>query len=86
LGIRAEDMTPKGHSHETARLWEFSGIVNFCEPLGSETLLITDLSGQEVVSKMYRSMPVQVGQNLVFEVNLNRLHIFDSETGVSQAV
>lgn len=85
LGIRAEDMAPKGQSHDTGDFWEFSGVVKFSEPLGSETLLITELSGQEVVAKMYRSTSAKTGQTLAFELNLNRLHIFDSETGISLA-
>jgi len=85
LGIRAEDMSPKGQGHETSYSWEFSGVVNFSEPLGSETLLITELSGQEVVAKMYRSAPAEIGEKMAFQLNLERLHIFDPETGASLA-
>ena len=57
--------------------------VAFSELLGSETLLIADLEGQEIVAKMFRPVPVEAGQELCFQLNLSGVHLFDPECGRS---
>jgi len=84
-GVRSEDIIPEGHGQKPARSWEFSGKVLFSEPLGSETLLITELGGREVIARMLNPMPVQPGQVFPFRLNLDRLHLFDASSGASVA-
>jgi len=83
MGVRAEDLAPKGHGHEPDHVWEFLAPVTFSELLGSETLLIADLAGQEIVAKMFRPVPVETGQELCFQMNLSGVHLFDPESGRS---
>ena len=86
LGIRAEDLVPRGHGQEPDRFWEYAAPVSFSEPLGSETLLITELGGQEVIAKMFRPAPIQPGQIVSFKMNLEGMHLFDPDSGVSLAL
>ncbi len=85
LGIRAEDLVPRGHGQEPNRSFEYSAPVGFAEPLGSETLLVTELGGQEVIAKMFRPVPVAPGQWFSFRMNLDGMHLFDPQSGVSLA-
>ncbi len=85
LGVRAEDLVPRGHGQEPNRFWEYSAPVSFSEPLGSETLLITELGGQEVIAKMFRPAPVAPGQLVAFKLNLDGVHLFDPDSGASLA-
>jgi len=85
LGVRAEDVVPQGQADEASRLWRFSAPVNLAEPLGSETLLIISIGEQELVAKTYRPRPIDVGAQLAFEMNLERVHLFEAGSGVSLA-
>jgi multiple sugar transport system ATP-binding protein len=85
LGIRAEDLVPRGHGQEPEQALDFDARINFTEPLGSETLLITELGRREVVAKMFRPVPLAPGQVLPFQMNLAGLHLFDFDSGASLA-
>ena len=50
------------------------------EPLGTETLLYTDLAGQEVQAKMLKPRPVADGEVLTFHLDLAQCHLFDAKT------
>ena len=84
-GVRSEDLVPEGHGQKPARSWDFGAKVLFSEPLGSETLLITELGGREVIARMLNPVPVKPGQIFPFRLNLDRLHLFDASSGVSLA-
>lgn len=86
LGIRADDIVPVGHGQAPARSWDFTAPVHFSEPLGSETLLIMDFGGREVVAKMLNPVRVPAGQVTSFQLNLQRIHLFDATSGDSLAV
>jgi multiple sugar transport system ATP-binding protein len=53
------------------------------EPLGTETILFTELGGREVQGKMLDPRPVQSGEMLDFTLDLTRLHVFDKTSGKS---
>jgi multiple sugar transport system ATP-binding protein len=85
IGVRAEDIVPKGHGQAPAEAWDFTTKVLFTEPLGSETLLIAELAGQEVTARMLNPTRVEPGQLMPFQINLARLHLFETGTGISMA-
>ena len=85
LGVRAEDIVPRGHGQPPATSWDFSSKVLLSEPLGSETLLITDLGGEEVVAKMLQPVPVEADQVMDFQLNMAAIHLFDSGSEQSLA-
>ena len=81
IGIRAEDIIPvKNISNEQNALWTFSKEIDLAEPLGTETQLFFKLQNQEIISRMYNPRPVDVGENINFQIENNKIHFFDYET------
>ena len=79
LGFRADNMMPEGHAldmDEPSPPIEMPVVVS--EPLGTETLLYTQLAGQEVQAKMLKPRPVMDGETLTFHLDLARCHLFDA--------
>jgi multiple sugar transport system ATP-binding protein len=83
LGIRAEDIVPEGHGLIPEDAYRFSAPVVLTESLGSESLLIAQFAGQDLVSRMQQPRPVAIGERLDFAINRRRLHLFDTQTGRS---
>ena len=80
VGIRSEDINPKQESNVSDSMWNFNKKVELSEPLGTETQLFLDLNGKEIISRMYNPRPVKVGEQLSFEINLEKVHLFDSDS------
>jgi len=81
VGIRAEDIVPvKSFSNEQNSLWVFSKAIDLAEPLGTETQLFFKLQNQEIISRMYNPRPVDVGENINFQIETNKIHFFNYET------
>ncbi len=85
LGVRADDIVPVGHGQAPSRSLDFSASIQFSEPLGNESLLIMEFGGREVVAKMLAPVPVAAGQVMPFQLNLQKIHLFDAATGISLA-
>ena len=81
-GFRADVLMPKGHTlaegGQTARL---DLTIELAEPLGSETMLLTNLGGVEIQAKMHNPRPVKAGEILACELSIGKCHLFDAETG-----
>jgi multiple sugar transport system ATP-binding protein len=81
LGFRADHLMPKGHAISSeGPTGEFELPINLSEPLGAESILYTEIAGQEVQAKMLNPRPVVSGEVLKFELQLDECHLFDSET------
>ena len=85
VGIRAEDIVPRGHGQAPAQAWDFSARISLSEPLGSETLLIVQLGTDEVVAKMLHPVPVTPDQTMDFQLDMAAMHLFDATTETSLA-
>ncbi|HTN61541.1 MAG TPA: sn-glycerol-3-phosphate ABC transporter ATP-binding protein UgpC [Devosia sp.] len=84
LGFRPESFAPKGHSlHGEAEALALSRTIAIAEPLGTETILYTELGGQEIQAKMLNPRVVKPGEVLDFTLDLTRLHVFDKASGRS---
>ena len=57
--------------------------VNLAEPLGTETLIFTNLGNTEVVSRMFTPELVNSNDDLEFALNLDRTYLFDGDTGLA---
>ncbi|MCV3269839.1 ABC transporter ATP-binding protein [Roseobacter sinensis] len=81
LGVRADNLMPVGHAMpmEGAHA-AFDMTVNLSEPLGTETLLFATLAGEEVQAKMLNPRPVASGEQLRFQLDLTRCHLFDAQS------
>jgi len=80
LGIRSEDIIPKISNNNQSNLWNFEKKIDLSEPLGTETQLFFRLGNKEIISRMYNPRPVQVGEKMSFDVDLNKVHLFDNDT------
>jgi multiple sugar transport system ATP-binding protein len=84
LGIRPDDLTPEGHGiHDSGEGAMLALPIDISELLGTETLLYTQLAGQEIQGKMLDPRDVAVGEILNFRVALDKVHLFDAQTGRS---
>jgi len=84
FGFRADVLMPKGHAlSDSGATDEIELPVTLSEPLGSETLIFTELGGVEIQAKMHNPRPVAPGETLPFELHLEKCHLFDAETGKS---
>ncbi len=77
LGIRPEDLTP-AFEEQPASL---AGRVFVIEPLGDRTIVDVQVGGVTVRVKAHAEIRVDVGQPIWLVPNLNRLHVFDPQTG-----
>ncbi len=80
IGIRSEDIVPKISQDNSSNYWNFNKIIDLSEPLGTETQLFFKLGKKEIISRMYNPRPVTVGEKMTFEIDLNKVHLFDSES------
>ena len=80
LGIRSEDIIPKISNNNQSNLWNFEKKIDLSEPLGTETQLFFRLGNKEIISRMYNPRPVQVGEKMSFDIDLNKVHLFDNDT------
>ena len=72
LGIRPEDITPHPQG-------EFSGRIALIEPLGVETILRIMVNGHTILSLVPGMTHLDVGDEIRFNTNLQRLHYFDMD-------
>ncbi|TNB49017.1 sn-glycerol-3-phosphate ABC transporter ATP-binding protein UgpC [Martelella lutilitoris] len=84
VGFRPDAFAPKGHSlHPEDRSIAVEAPVIISEPLGTETIIFTEFGGKEVQAKMLDPRPLNDGETLTFTLDLERLHVFDAESGKS---
>ena len=79
LGIRAEDIMPADNNLNTG-FWSFKKNIDIVEPLGTETQLFITINDKEIISRMYNPYEINVGEELTFQVDPNKVHFFDKET------
>ncbi|OUS35791.1 sugar ABC transporter ATP-binding protein [Rhodobacterales bacterium 56_14_T64] len=81
FGFRADNLMPYGHAvEEEGERADLELTVTLTEPLGTETVLFTDLAGTEVQGKMLNPRPVRPGEVLKFRLMLDKCHVFDAAT------
>ena len=84
FGFRADVLMPRGHAlSDSGQIAQIDLTVALAEPLGSETMLVTELGGVEIQAKMHNPRPVAGGEVLPFELHIEKCHLFDAETGQS---
>ncbi|WP_460275674.1 ABC transporter ATP-binding protein [Celeribacter sp. ULVN23_4] len=87
FGVRADNIMPVGHAlPPTEHMAQIELGVNLTEPLGTETLLFAELAGEEVQAKMLNPRPVSPGEQMTFQVMLDKCHLFDADTGLALKV
>jgi multiple sugar transport system ATP-binding protein len=76
LGIRPEDVSilPKGKGHVTAPLYSL-------EPTGDQTLVAAKNGEQLLVARAARNFRAEIDSPVVMQFDLDRIFVFDGETG-----
>ena len=82
-GFRPEDIVPQGHGMDPRHAVEICTKVDITEMLGNETLLFSSAGDDEFISRMQQPRLVAPGEILTFKFNVERMHLFDAETGRS---
>jgi len=80
LGIRAEDVDETASAGPGATI---HGKVNSVLPVGSDQFLGFDFYGDELFFRVGKDLAHKVGDNVSLSVDVNRLHLFDKDSGVS---
>ena len=81
FGFRADNLMPVGHSvQEEGEKAALELTVSLTEPLGTETILFTNVAGTEVQGKMLNPRPVRPGETLEFQLMLDKCHVFDTDS------
>ncbi|PHS07264.1 MAG: sugar ABC transporter ATP-binding protein [Blastopirellula sp.] len=81
-GFRADILMPKGHTlAKGGQTADLDLTIDFAEPLGSETILLTKIGGVEIQAKMHNPRPVKEGEVLTCELSIEKSHLFDAATG-----
>jgi multiple sugar transport system ATP-binding protein len=82
-GIRAEDIVPEGHGLKPQNTVPLAATVNLTEMLGNETLLFLTVGSHELIARMQQPRYVDQDETVRFNLNTDRVHLFDAETGKS---
>ncbi len=83
LGVRPEDVnvpTGAGEGHPTVK-----GRVEVVEPVGNEQLIHVVVDGHPMVGRVEASSSVRVAEEILLEINPERVHFFDAATEQSLA-
>ncbi len=80
VGVRPEDVSivapGGGDGHVNAT-------VDVIEPLGSEQVLYLLADGQRIHARVSADLPVSTGETMRLGVNINKLHVFDRDSGAA---
>ncbi|MBL08870.1 MAG: sugar ABC transporter ATP-binding protein, partial [Rhodobiaceae bacterium] len=80
IGIRSEDIVPNISKDSQSTYWNFDKKIDLSEPLGTETQLFFRFGEKEIISRMYNPRPIKVGEKISFEIDLNKVHLFDNKS------
>ena len=85
LGFRPEDIVPEGHGVRPETGMDFRATVDLTEMLGNETLLFLRHGDTDLIARMQQPRPMADMEEMSFRLNLDRVHLFDAETGATLA-
>lgn len=80
LGIRPEDIHDEPVFLESAPGSTFNAHIEVSELLGAETMLYSQLAGQDFIARIDSRSDIKAGQKLDLAFDLNKAHFFDVET------
>jgi multiple sugar transport system ATP-binding protein len=80
MGVRSEDIYFTNVKTYKSLSVPFKATVNISELLGSEVLLYFDFAGTSVSAKISQSDKIEIGDEIEFAFDLDKIHVFDKET------
>ena len=82
LGIRPENCDLVAHGKPLPEN-SFQAVVDIVEPMGAETYFYLQTGAHTVISRSHASVDQrEAGHRLRFEMQADRAHLFDQETGL----
>ena len=81
LGIRPEHLRLAPDASWQPGTGKLQARVRLVEHLGSEALLYVVLEGKSIIARMDSDISIEPGTALVLSVNMERVHLFDPQTG-----
>jgi multiple sugar transport system ATP-binding protein len=82
FGIRPEAVTDRDSADRTStRIAVVEALVEVVEPAGSDTFVVTNIAGREVIARMRADADVRPRSRVPFAFNLDKALLFDPETG-----
>jgi multiple sugar transport system ATP-binding protein len=82
LGMRPETITHEGAHAAGTTVSAFERRVDVIEPTGPDTMLVFTLGGIEAIARVRPEEIVPEGAPFRFEVNMDKVKLFDFETGM----
>ncbi|MBD1383639.1 TOBE domain-containing protein, partial [Metabacillus arenae] len=80
LGIRPEDFHDEPVFIDSSRGTKVDATIEVAELMGAETMLYSQVAGQEFVARVDSRTDIQPGQKLELALDMNKAHFFDQET------
>jgi len=80
LGIRPENMYMGKNADASKHKAEIDAIVEVYELLGNETILYLKCGDQKMTARVAPTTVVETGMNIKISLDMERIHLFDSET------
>jgi multiple sugar transport system ATP-binding protein len=81
FGIRPEHFNDLSLTGGFAAGEELEAVVDVMEPLGSEVILIIKVGKHRLTVKVDPHTKASVHQSIKLDVDMNKMHLFDKETG-----
>jgi multiple sugar transport system ATP-binding protein len=80
LGIRPEDFHDEPVFIEASQNTKITANVEVAELLGAETMVYSQIDGQEIVARIDARTEIKPGHQLDLALDMNKAHFFDIET------
>ena len=80
LGLRPEHISLSMNASSASSEASLRARTRIVEHLGSEKIIHFDLANQTLMAKMDSDIQVESGDNCTLDINMERIHLFDSET------
>jgi len=80
LGIRPEDFHDEPVFIEASQNTKITANVDVAELLGAETMIYSQIAGQEIVARIDARTEIKPGHQLDLALDMNKAHFFDIET------
>ncbi|VXB62724.1 multiple sugar (maltodextrins) transporter ATP-binding protein [Bacillus sp. 349Y] len=80
LGVRPEDIHDEPLFIDTAEGAKISVKIEVSELTGAETMLYSQLEGQDFVARVDSRTDIQAGETITLALDMNKAHFFDAES------
>lgn len=81
FGIRPEHLKDSPFVIREEGYVELEAVVDIIEPIGSEIILLVKVGENPLTAKVNPRSTARLHQSIKLEVDMNRMHLFDKETG-----